>query len=288
MGVLKSLNMKQTLLYSVFAALVLLAGCRKEDDVKLPDLVRVPLPLITKDAGSDATISKDDPAAFKGKFVVDLFFKSDVPPQKFDVVIRKNDETTKTFKPDVTTFPTTMDITGADLTSLFGAAPVLGDKYEVGVDITLQDGTKLEAFPLGGPAYGSNVANQPGASTSVIYSVVCPFEMADFVGSATIEDPDFWEATYPVTVTLQGTDTYKISGWFEDPDLFILVKVDAAALTAVIESQVYAPSIPGSSYTNWTAEGTGVIDACNKQLVMSIKNSVDQGSFDPVTITLKK
>jgi hypothetical protein len=280
--------MKQTLLYSVFAALVFLGGCRKDDDAKMPDLVRVPLPLITKDAGGDATISKDDPAAFNGKFVIDLFFENDVPPQKFDVVIQKNGEATKVFKTDITTFPTTVDITGADLASLFGAAPVLGDKFKVGVDITLQDGTKLEAFPIGGPAYGSNIANQPGVSTSVEYSVVCPFDIADFVGSATIEDPDFWEATYPVTVTLQGTDTYKISGWFEDPELFILVKVNAAALTAVIESQVYATEIAGIPYTNWTAEGTGVIDACNKELVMNIKNSVDQGSFSPVTITLKK
>lgn len=280
--------MKQSLLYSVFAALIFFAGCRKEDDAKIPDLIRVPTPLITKDLNTDATISKDDPNAFKGTFVVGLFFKEDVPPQSFDVVVRKNEAATKVFKEGISSFPTAVDLTGADLTTLFGAAPVLGDKFEIGVDMTLQDGTKLQAFPAGGPAYGTGVANQPGASTSIVYSVVCPFDINDFVGSATIEDPDFWEATYPVTVTLEGSDTYKVAGWFEDPATYILVKVNPATLTATIAKRVYAATIPGFTYTNWAAEGTGVVDACNKEISLSVKNSVDQGSFSATTVVLKK
>lgn len=280
--------MKRSLLYAVFAVLCFFAGCRKEDNAKLPDLVRVPLPFIIKDTSGDGTISKDDPAAFKGRFVVDLFFKDDIPPQKFDVVIKRNDSATKVFKEGITNFPTTVDITGAELATLFGEPLVLGDKFEFGINITTQEGTKLEAFPAGGPAYGSNVANQPGASTSIAYSVVCPFDMADLVGDAIIEDPGFWEATYPVKVTLEGTDTYKISGWIEEPDYFILVKVNTATLTAAIAKQVYTPKYPGLPYTNWTTEGTGVIEACDKQVVMTLKNYVDQGGFGTQTIILRK
>src|SRR6476469_1609203 len=103
--------MKYSIVYSLLL-FVLVISCRKSDNPKLPDLIRVPTPLITKDSGSDATISKDDPTAFQGKFTVDLYFKKDVPPQKMDVVIRKNGEAVKLFKEGLTTFPTTMAITG--------------------------------------------------------------------------------------------------------------------------------------------------------------------------------
>ena len=104
--------MKKFLLYSTIAFLLILLGCRKEDDVKLPKLDRVPTPLITKVENTDAVISKDNPTAFKGKFTVGLYYETDVPPQKMDVVIRKNGTTTKIFKENITTFPTTFDITG--------------------------------------------------------------------------------------------------------------------------------------------------------------------------------
>jgi hypothetical protein len=279
--------MKYSIVYS-FLLLLFVTGCRKDDNPKIPGLIRVPTPLITKDQSGDATISKDEPLAFQGKFIVDLFFKTDIPPQKMDVVVRKNNGSVKVFKEGLTTFPTTVEITGADLQTLFGEAPVLGDKFEVGVDITTRDGYKAEAFPAVGSPYGSNVGNQPGSSLRIDYSVVCPFDINDLVGDAVIEDPDFWEATYPVKVELEGTDTYKISGWIEDPNYVVRVKVNTATLTATIATQVYTESYPGLPYTNWTTEGEGVIDACGKKLVMTLDNYVDQGSFGTQTITLRK
>lgn len=279
--------MKYSIVYS-FLFLFSIVACRKSDNAKLPDLVRVPVPMITKDATGDGTISKDNPDAFNGKFVVDLFFKSDAQPQKMDVVIRKNGAAVKVFKESITTFPTTVAITGAELASLFGAPLVLGDKFDVGVDITTKDGVKAEAFPATGVAYSPGVANQPGSSTSVQYAVVCPFEIADFVGNATIDDPDFWGGSYPVTITLEGTDTYKISGWVEDPAYYILAKVNKATQTVAIAKRAYGATLPGTSYTNPTAEGTGTIDACEGQIVMSLDNAVDQGSFGASTVVLKK
>lgn len=279
--------MKYSIVYS-FLILLMAIGCRKDDNPKIPDLVRVPTPLIKKDASADAVISAEKPLEFTGKFVVDMYFKNDIPPQKMDVVIRKNGTAVKVFKEGITTFPTTIEVTGTDLQTLFGAVPVLGDKFEIGVDITTRDGFKAEAFPAVGNPYGSNVGIQPGGSISTNYSVVCPFDINDFVGDAVIEDPGFWEATYPVKVTLEGTDTYKISGWIEDPNYFIRVKVNAAALTATIATQVYTQSYPGLPYTNWTTEGDGVIDACKKELVMTLDNYVDQGSFGTQTIILRK
>src|SRR5215218_11376935 len=101
--------MKYSIVY-IFLLFVTVISCRKSDNPKLPDLIRVPTPLITKDTSGDGTISKDDPNSFRGKFIVDLFFKSDAPPQKMDIVIRKNGETVKPFKEGLTTFPTSLEI----------------------------------------------------------------------------------------------------------------------------------------------------------------------------------
>jgi len=280
--------MKRTILYGVIACLLILVGCRKEDNPKLPKLARVPTPLITKVENTDAVISKDNPNAFQGKFTVGLYFENDEAPQKMDVVIRKNKTTTKVFKENITTFPTTFDITGTELASLFGTPLTLADNFDIGVDITTSEGQVFQAFPASGSAHGSNIANLPGASTSISYTVVCPFNINDYLGSASLVDPDFWGATYPVSVTLAGTNTLKIAGYFEDPSLSILVKLNPANLTATTEDQKFADKVTGISYTNWRVSGTGTIDACNKSIALNLGHSVDQGSFDKAIITLKK
>ncbi|MEO6315035.1 MAG: hypothetical protein ABIU63_18380 [Chitinophagaceae bacterium] len=279
--------MKQILIYSLLSV-VFFASCRKSDNSKLPDLSRVPVPLITKDASGSATIDGNDPNSFTGKVVVDLYFKDDTKPAKLDIVIIKNGDKSivKSLQADVTSFPTTITITGLQLATLFGTPVALGDKFDVGADVTTLSGQKFEAFPLSGSGYGTGVNNMPGSSTSVTYSAVCPFDINSFVGAATIEDPDFWSADYPVTVSLEGTDTYKVLGWVEDPTYYILLKVDPAALTVTVAKRVYGPTL--DIYTNPATEGTGVIDACTNTIVMSLTNTVKEGTFGTSTITLVK
>ena len=281
--------MKRIIIYSLLSV-VLFASCRKSDNSKLPDVTRVPVPLITKDATGNATIDGNAPNTFTGKFVVDLFFKSDVKPAKFDIVVIKNGDKSivKTIQAGVASFPTTLTITGLQLATLFGSPVVLGDKFDIGADVTTQGGQKFEAFPLSGVGYGAGVANQPGSSTSISYAAVCPFSINDFVGNASIDDQDFWGAVYPVTVTLQGTDTYKVTGWVEEPTYSVLIKVDAAALTVTVAKQVYGPTLPTTPYTNPAVVGTGNIDACNHLITMSLTNTVTQGSFGVATTILKK
>src|SRR5690242_12363032 len=105
---LKKIVMRRYLLFSLLTAIVFFA-CRKVDNPNLPEnLERVPLPVLTKDASTNAVISFQDVNAFKGTFSVDLFFKDDVKPRKLDVVIMKNENpsTAKTLQADITTFPT--------------------------------------------------------------------------------------------------------------------------------------------------------------------------------------
>src|SRR5688500_4109137 len=121
--------MKRSIIYSLMAALVIVSGCRKEDNPKLPDLTRVPTPLITIDVTANQVISFQEPEKFVGKFIVYLYFKNDIKPKKFDVLIMKNGNKNnhKVFKTDITTFPTTETITGPQLVTLFGEPIKLGD-----------------------------------------------------------------------------------------------------------------------------------------------------------------
>lgn len=185
--------MKKVIIFSFLAALMVLS-CRKDDNPRIPDLTRVPTPLIKKDATGDQTISAQDPGSFKGKFTVDLYFKSDVKPQKFDVVIIKNGNkaNVKTFKSDVTTFPTTFEITGAQLATLFGTPAVLNDKFDIGVDITTESGQKFEAFPAIANAFGAGVGNQLNASTTVRFEAVCKYNSAVYQGNFVVVE-DVWE-----------------------------------------------------------------------------------------------
>src|SRR6185295_14228803 len=106
--------MKISIILSIAVALFFVS-CRKEDNPVLPALSRVPFPLITLDPASDASISAQNADAFHGKFNVDVYFKSDVPPQKMNVVIIKNGDpsTIQSIQEGLTTFPTTVEITGA-------------------------------------------------------------------------------------------------------------------------------------------------------------------------------
>src|ERR1700761_4445990 len=164
--------MKKLLTYS-FLALLLIVSCRKGDNPRLPTSARVPAPLLTVDPTGDPTIAVQNADAFNGKFKVALYFP-DVKPQKFDIVVIKNNDITnvKTIDANVTSFPSTFTITGAQLHTLFGAAIVLGDSFTIGANVTAQDGTVYLAFPPVGTAYGSGILAQPGFSPTVTFAAV--------------------------------------------------------------------------------------------------------------------
>ena len=183
--------MKKIVTFSIIIAITLLSACRKSDNPKMPALTRVPVPLVVKDGGSDA-IDVTNLASFQGKFDVGVYFKSDVPPSKYDVVIRKNanDGNVKLFKAGISTFPTTLTITAADLSTLFGTPVVLGDSYDIGVDLYTQSGAKYEGFPMGAIGYGTGVTGLPGASVSINYSAICQFHPEEYAGVFDVEvDP---------------------------------------------------------------------------------------------------
>jgi hypothetical protein len=273
----------------VFGLLMLVAGCRKSDNPKLPNLERVPVPKYTVDETMDVLIQEPD--KFRGKFTVDLYFKDDVKPKSMDIVVARNEDygNVKVFKSNVTTFPVTYEVTGQELATLFGI-PLTdikpGDIFEFGSNMTLQSGKVVPMFSPVGIGYGTGITNLPDASVLATYRAVCPLDINNFVGSATIEDPKFLEATYPVTVSLEGADVLKITGFAADAASVLRVKITNRTQTAAIASQIFAADFFG--YHNARAVGTGVVDACNNKIAMNLAFSVDEGSFGSFTVTLVK
>lgn len=284
--------MKRTIIYSILATLMLFTACRKSDNPKIPTLTRVPLPLLIKDASGSQTVSAVTPLTFNGKFSVDLYFKDDVKPTKLDVVVRKNGDNTnvKLFQANVTTYPTAITVTGAQLIAMFGPI-VLNDKFEFGANITAQDGTIYEAFPVLGVPFGSGVLNQPGSSPTVIFQAVCNYDDTIYQGAFTAFDPDFQDAD-GATIILTRISTTQFS--FKYPSIIncipLVVTVNPVNNTAVISgapstSTGTPPLVVGTrwdpaygypntaTYANPSIQyaANGVVSPCDKTVFFNIQ-----------------
>jgi hypothetical protein len=148
-------------LINIFSAVILLAGCSK-DDGAIPERVSIEdVPVVTtnlESGATTATITLSSQAAFEGKLKVALFFTDAKPPAKVDVVVRKNGQASnvKLYKADVASLPFSFAIKAADLETLFGKALVVDDTYDFAPDLYV--GTKkYEAFPVTGAGAGSGL-----------------------------------------------------------------------------------------------------------------------------------
>jgi len=167
--------MKKNLIVGFILAILFIA-CSKDDGPvpKAIALERVPAPLLKLDATSSTFINIADPASFIGKFTLSLYFPNDIPPSKFDIVLRKNNDNsnTKVFQAGVTTYPSSFAITAAQISTLFGASLAVNDNYDIGVDVYAKSGKKYEAFPLTGLGYAAAFQpDHPGFNVVIRYSV---------------------------------------------------------------------------------------------------------------------
>ena len=273
-----------------------LVSCRKEDNPKLPDLERVPLPLVLKVSGTDQVISATDPTSFNAKFTVDVYFHEDVPPQKFDVVAIKNGDpsTVKVIQENVTAFPTTITLTGQKLIDLFGPIQV-DDHFDVSADITTQTGKKYLAFPPVGVGYGSNVAIQPGASTFIRYTAVCQFNADAYNGDFVVQTDEVGNFNAGDIVPVTKIDATHIS--FEYPVFDaqpIVITIDPVTNVATVPKQVYGnygtpPAWPYGDVSVQSVPGNdNFVAPCQGILSLNLEHTVSAGSFGAFKIVLKK
>jgi hypothetical protein len=282
------------LIISSFLLALFFASCRKEDNPKLPDLTRVPVPLITKDASGDDVISGQDPDNFTGKFIVDMFFEIDVKPEKVDVVVIKNGNKTnvRTIQANVTTFPSTIEVTGAQLATLFGEPVVAGNNFEIGADITI-GGQTFQAFPVVGESYGAGVAAQPGSSTSIVYVALCGFDKAAFNGNYTVAQDDWADfAVGDLVVVKPGVGANQISVTAYPSPAFgtnrkaMILDVDPVTFVVTVPEQVigdYTGAPP-----NATVRGTGTVNPCGDNITLTLTINVAGDDYADNVLILEK
>jgi hypothetical protein len=273
----------------MLALSLFVASCSSDGDGNLPDLERVPIPLLKLDDKADVLIQ--EPAEFKGKFTVDMYFKDDIAPKQVDVVVAKNGDykTVKVIQAAVTTFPLTVEVDAAKLATAFGmtvAQIVPGDYFEVGANIVTQSGLTVPAFSDLSNQFSADISNFPGSSLSLKYSVVCPLDLTEFLGKSTIEDPGFMGYDYPVTVTREGENVLVVTGFVDDPKSVIKVTIDPRTARVSVPSTLATPSIFG--YNNLRVAGTGEINACENTITINMSYNVDEGSFGSYAFKITK
>ncbi len=137
------------LLAFTFGAIIAFEGCKK-DDGPIPSRVAVDaVPTITTtiDASGSQAIDVLNLSSFAGKFKMDMFFAGATPPAKVDISVRKNgsNANVKVFKTGVTSIPSTITVSAADIATLFGTPVALGDNYDFAPDIYV-NGKSLRLF----------------------------------------------------------------------------------------------------------------------------------------------
>jgi len=291
--------MKKNILFYFLLASTIFAGCEKNDGpipkAAAPD--RIPAPLIVKDPTGSASIDLTNLSAFNGKVNISLYFPNDIAPSKFDIVIRKNNNNgnIKVIQAGVTSFPTTISLTSAQIVTLFGAV-ALGDNYEVGVDVYTQSGTKWEAFPAIGLGYAAAFQpDHPGFSPSVTFSAICAYDPTIYRGNFVVVK-DGWQDTAPgdiiVFTQINATQFSFIYPTAVNP-IPIIVTVNPLTNTPSIAKQnigtawVYdASPIPPTARTI-----PGVLNnvaPCDKTISLNIAWGEAGGEFGPYQFLLKK
>ena len=263
--------MKYTVIYYFIVAALVIAGCRKSDNPKVPDLVEVPLPNITLTDG-ELKIPGDAPATFNATFDVDVYFNP------------------KTLQANLTTFPTTISVTGQDLIDLFGEAIGLGDAFEVGADMIMADGTRYPAFPAGGVTYAPGIATLPGISTSLRFAAPCLYDAALYTEGDYEVVLDEWAdyeagTAIPVTKINDTTFSFKYAADNAQPIIFEVHPQDNSITVA---------SIMYGDYGGLHVVATGVegseADPCTSSFTLKLNHVADPpyGDLGVSTIVLKK
>jgi hypothetical protein len=209
-----------------------------------------------------------------------MYYGADVKPQKIDIVVIRNDNkaNVKTIKAAVTSFPTSIQITGAALTTLFDSTIKLGDKFEIGADITTKEGQKFEAFPMTGNPYGADTATLPGSRFSITYVADCIFNIADFDGFYTVLANTWaYKAGDSVEVRPGTGNTILITAW-PNPDVGnfarvrMRVTIDPSTYIATVPLQIVGEFAGGVAHL--IDEGTGTVSPCGDKITLSLMFSV--------------
>jgi hypothetical protein len=251
-------------------------SCKKtETPAPVPD-TRFPLPSIIKDTTSDQFISGKNPEDFHGKFVVSMYYETEVIAQRVDIVVIRNGNKSnvKVLKTGVTSFPTTIEITGTQLTTLFDSTIKLGDVFEIGADVLAKDGRSFVGFPSTGDPYGVDTTTLTNPSFSIKYVADCVYDKTDYNGFYKLLTKTWdYEVGDLVEVRPGAGDTLLITAW-PHPDVGIYTRWP---MKVIVDPSSHEVSIPFQSVGEYAGGpshlidgGDGTVSPCGDKITLSV------------------
>ena len=288
---------------NIFAALTLglmiaFAGCKKDDGGVRSSVVIKDVPVVStkiESTGSQA-IDMLNLAGFSGKFKVDIYFPGAKPPDKVDIVVRKNgsNANVKVMKKDVTTLPYSLTVTTADIAALFGVAVALGDTYDFAPDLYVGV-NKFEAFPVTGLGNGPGIIAYPLYSDFARFAAICAYDPAIYEGDFLVVSDGFGDFSPGeiVKFTKISNSSFSFINPYVTSPLPIIVNINTLNNQATITKQKVGNAFTWQlAYTNpnmaVAASSTSVVAPCSKTITLAIAYTVDQGGFGTFNLVLKK
>jgi len=288
---------------NIFAALTLglmiaFAGCKKDDGGVRSSVVIKDVPVVSTKIESTGSQAIDllNLAGFSGKFKVELYFPGATPPDKVDIVVRKNgsNANVKVMKKDVTTLPYSLTVTTADIAALFGVAVALGDTYDFAPDLYVGV-NKFEAFPVTGLGNGPGIIAYPLYSDFARFAAICAYDPAIYEGDFVVVSDAFGDFTPGeiVKFTKVSNNSFSFINPYVTSPLPIIVTINTLNNQATIAKQKVGNAFTWQlAYTNpnmaVSASATSVVAPCSKTITLAIAYTVDQGSFGTFNLVLKK
>ena len=288
---------------NIFAALTLglmiaFAGCKKDDGGVRKSVVIKDVPVVSTKIESTGSQAIDllNLAGFSGKFKVELYFPGATPPDKVDIVVRKNgsNANVKVIKKDVTTLPYSLTVTSADITALFGVAVALGDTYDFAPDLYVGV-NKYEAFPVTGLGNGPGIIAYPLYSDFARFAAICAYDPAIYEGDFVVVSDAFGDFSpgEVVKFTKISNSSFSFINPYVTSPLPIIVNINTLNNQATITKQKVGNAFTWQlAYTNpnmaVSASSTSVVAPCSKTITLAIAYTVDQGSFGTFNLVLRK
>ena len=288
---------------NIFAALTLglmiaFAGCKKDDGGVRKSVVIKDVPVVSTKIESTGSQAIDllNLAGFSGKFKVELYFPGATPPDKVDIVVRKNgsNANVKVMKKDVTTLPYSLTVTSADIAALFGVAVALGDTYDFAPDLYVGV-NKYEAFPATGLGNGPGIIAFPLYSDFARFAAICAYDPAIYEGDFLVVSDGFGDFSPGeiVKFTKISNSSFSFINPYVTSPLPIIVTINTLNNQATIAKQKVGNAFTWQlAYTNpnmaVSASATSVVAPCSKTITLAIAYTVDQGSFGTFNLVLKK
>lgn len=290
----------------LFASLLVYTGCSKNDGFIDKDYLNlldgIPVVSVKIDGTGSQAIDLTNLNSFTGKFTVSLNFPDQPAPSKVDVVVRKNgvNTSTKLFKAAVSSFPSTLSITAAQLQTLFGTPIALGDRYDFGVDIYIANGTKYETFPATASGYASGPVNQFNYSQFARFTAICAYDPNIYQGNFVVVS-DLWADLSPGDIVpLTKIDATHFSFVYSPASaggtlinaVPVIVTVDPASNTPSVSLQTvgtgwtYDLTQPVKVQT--TASLNNVVSPCAAEVSLNLNWTQGTGSYTGAVLKLKK